>query len=104
MTILPENQNGAFSEKQMQRFDSLADDLSNKMLKKFVGNVASGKDDIIRDLVLRAQSLIEQRLNEKIGNIDNPFLRSAANTTLNYSKQQATSFLAQQLSKFNKFI
>ena len=54
----------------------------------------------------RGVALFDKKAQDIIGKISggNPFIASALNTTLNYSKQQATSFLVQQLNKFNKFI
>ena len=104
MTIVPDNSNGLSSAHQMQKYDSIADELSDKMLKRFTGNVASGKEDILRDLLLRADSVLQQRLEEKIGKIDNPFVKSIANTSLNYSKQQAHWFFMAQINKYNGFI
>ncbi len=102
MTIVPTEFEGKISDKQFAEFDTLSEKISDEMVKRIAGKISAKKDDIIRDLVIRAGSIIQSRIEEV--SKGNPFVQSAVNTTLNYSKKQLTAILAQQIKNIQKYL
>lgn len=98
MTILPDKNDLIISDDFRQKYELLADNMADNMIERFVGRVSESRNQILNDLVSQVDALLQSRLDKVIGN--NPFLKSIANTTLNYSRRQLANFWLQQIAKY----
>ena len=96
MTIVAEDFDNLFTPSQIERFNKSTDKMSDVLLKLVIGKVSQNKDDIIRDIVLRAGGEVFKIL-EQHGTSFNPSVNSG--TIQNYSRQQIATILLKEIMK-----